>query len=275
MTLARITPFDWGSHRVHVLDEGDGAPVLFLHSSGMSGLQWKRLAERLRKEGYRTIVPDLLGAGATSAWADGEPFTFGHDVDLVAEILLRIEAPAHVVAHSYGGFIALKAAERAPSRVRSLSLYDPVAFGVLERARDADALANLHALDFAWGTTAEEHEAWLAGFVTWWNGAGAWSSLRAGTRAEFLRTGWVSHEGARTLVADETPASAYAAMGAPLLLATGSETPLAESRVVERLAEAVPGATLVRIEGAGHMGPLTHADVFGDLVSKHARAAFD
>jgi pimeloyl-ACP methyl ester carboxylesterase len=37
------------------------------------------------------------------------------------------------VGHSYGGLLALRLARRDPARVRSLTVYDPVAFGVLAR----------------------------------------------------------------------------------------------------------------------------------------------
>jgi pimeloyl-ACP methyl ester carboxylesterase len=89
-------------------------------------------------------------------------------------------------------------------------------------------------------------------------GAGGWAALREEARAEFRRVAWVVYEGARTLVADETPASAYRALAAPLLLVGGEESPLAARRVVQRLQEAVPGARAETLAGMGHMGPLTH-----------------
>jgi pimeloyl-ACP methyl ester carboxylesterase len=63
----------------------------------------------------------------------------------------------------------------------------------------------------------------------------------------------------RSLTHDATRASAYRAIAAPTRLATGEHSPIAARRVVDRLAE-VLRATTTTIAGAGHMGPMTHAD---------------
>src|SRR5208282_3637476 len=116
---------------LHVEDSGAGAPVVLLHSSGMSGRQWRRLAKSLVSRGLRAVVPDLAGHGESPAWPEPTPFTYRFDVERVSRLLESLESPAHVIGHSYGGLIALLASLASPSRVRSLALYDPVAFGVL------------------------------------------------------------------------------------------------------------------------------------------------
>ena len=273
MKESRIESLEWGPHRIHVEDEGEGEPVILLHSSGMSGRQWRRLQARLVRDGHRALVPDLLGSGRSSAWPDGESFSFLHDIEVVEGLLQRLGGRAHLVGHSYGGLIALCVAERHPDGIRSLALYDPVAFGVLDGDRDAEARANLASLHFRWGDSPAEHEAWLEAFVTYWNGPGAWPALQGTTRTEFVRTGWVAHEGARSLVADRTPARAYAKLRCPTLLLTGSSTPTAAAHVIERLAESIPSARKTTLQGAGHMGPLTHGDLVSDLIARHIVAA--
>jgi pimeloyl-ACP methyl ester carboxylesterase len=272
MKEPRLESLEWGPHRIHIEDEGAGEPVILLHSSGMSGRQWRRLQARLVRDGFRTLVPDLLGSGRSSAWPDGEAFTFLHDIEVVEAILQRLGESAHLVGHSYGGLIALCVAERHPEQTLSLSLYDPVAFGTLDGERDAEARANLGSLHFRWGDSPAEHEAWLEAFVTYWNGPEAWPALQGTTRAEFVRTGWVAHEGARSLVADLTPASAYAKLRCPTLLLTGTGTPTAARHVIERLAESIPSARKTTLQGAGHMGPLTHGDLVSDLIARHIAA---
>jgi pimeloyl-ACP methyl ester carboxylesterase len=114
-------------------------------------------------------------------------------------------------------------------------------------------------------------EAFLRGFVEYWSGAGAWDGLREEARAEFTRAARVIHDGAEALVGDRTPLEAYRGLRAPALLITGSHTPPAERLVVRRLAEGIPGAKVVVVEGAGHMGPLTHTAVVNDAILGHLR----
>jgi pimeloyl-ACP methyl ester carboxylesterase len=251
--------------RLFVDDRGAGTPVVLLHSAGMSGRQWRRAAQRLAEAGLRTVVPDFTGHGSSPEWPEPTPFSFEADVQQVID-LLAARGPAHVIGHSYGGFIALLAARAAPDSVRSLAVYDPVSMGTLDAARDRDALADLARVTFAWERSPAGRDRWLALFVDYWMGTGAWAGLRDDARAEFRRVAWVVYESARTLVQDATPASAYAGLAVPVLLLGGQESPLAARRVLERLHEAIPGARTETLAGAGHMGPLTHHAAVNDLL---------
>lgn len=257
---------------LHVEESGTGSRVVLLHSSGLSGRQWRRLTRATAEKGYRAVVPDLTGHGASPAWPEPQPFSFREDVEQLVALLAE-GAPAHLVGHSYGGFVALLAALAAPASVRSLTVFEPVAFGCLDPVADADARAELAAVDFVWGSTPEDHDRWLAMFVDYWSGAGAWASLREEARAEFRRVGWVVCQGVTSLVADPTPASAYRAITVPVRLLSGERSPLAARRVVQRLGEALPGSTVTTIPKAGHMAPLSHAEQVGTAVLEALAAA--
>jgi pimeloyl-ACP methyl ester carboxylesterase len=217
---------------------------MLLHSSGMSSRQYARLAPKLVDAGHQVVLVDLTGHGKSPPLAEGTPMSWRDDV---AEVIGLVTEPTQIVGHSYGGLVALHAALVAP--VTELVLYDPVAFGILDPVADADVLATLSTIG---GDTTE---AWLAAFVDYWSGPGAWTGLRDSMRDEFRRVAWAVREGVRTLLLDQT--RTYPKL--PLALLTGELTPIAEQRVVERLA-AVTGASITRIAGAGHMGPLSHAD---------------
>lgn len=96
----------------------------------MSSRQWRSLSERLAAS-HRVLAPDFLGSGKNPPWSDDVPFGYELDVALVAKALDALDAPVHLVGHSYGGLVALALARTLPHRVRSLAVYDPVAFGVL------------------------------------------------------------------------------------------------------------------------------------------------
>jgi pimeloyl-ACP methyl ester carboxylesterase len=246
-------------------DTGTGGPVLLLHSSGMSGRQWKRLASSLVAKGRRAIVPDLAGHGRSEPWPEPKPFSYATDVASVLALVRAIDEPVDLVGHSYGGLVALLVGLAAPARVRSLAVYDPVAFGALDPT-DEEAQRDLARLPPDWGTTAEHRDRWLASFVDYWGGDGAWTMLRDDARDEFRRVAWVLHEGVVTLATDTTPVSAYRAIDAPSLLMTGERTPVAARHVIRRLGEALPRSETVLVPKAGHMGPLTHGDVVNQAI---------
>jgi len=249
------------TYSLHVEDSGAGVPVVALHSSGLSSRQWRRLGTALVDRGLRAVVPDLVGHGKSPAWPEETPFSFHVDVDLVVALLGSLEGPVHLVGHSYGAFVGLLAARAAPSRVRSLALYEPVSFGVLDPAEDADAMRELQAVGVTWEDSPEGRERWLKGFVEYWSGPGAWAALREDARAEFRRVAWVVNRAVTSLVNDTTPPTAYAGIQAPVLLMTGQQSTLAAHAVLRRLQGALPDARTFTVPDAGHMGPLTHAEV--------------
>lgn len=249
------------TYSLHVEDSGAGVPVVALHSSGLSARQWRRLATALVGRGFRAVVPDSVGHGGSPAWPEPTPFSFHVDVEQVGALLERLGRPVHLVGHSYGAFVGLLAARSAPSRILSLALYEPVAFGLLDPVEDAEAARELQTVGTTWDGSADGRERWLRSFVEYWSGPGAWGALREDARAEFRRVAWVVHGAVVALVNDTPPASAYRAVAAPVLLLTGEHSTLAAHATVRRLSEVLPDARVLTIPDAGHMGPLSHADV--------------
>jgi pimeloyl-ACP methyl ester carboxylesterase len=246
------------SSALHVETVGEGPPVVLVHSSGLSGRQWGRLSASLSQNGFRVVVPDLHGHGASPAWPSPVPFSYKQDVSALVGIL-KTEGPVHLVGHSYGGLIALLAGLEATEAVRSMTVFDPVAFGVLSPT-DAAARDEVDAVAWGWGESEAEHQQWLQSFVDYWGGAGAWSGLREEARASFVRAGWVIQQAVSTLATDTTPASAYEDLPFPFTFMTGEQSPLAARVVVERFMRTIARAKMIRVAGAGHMAPITHAD---------------
>lgn len=265
----------YDSYSVNYQDQGKGVPVVLVHSSGLSSRQWSRLSARLA-ESHRVIAIDLLGSGASDPVPRDAPFHFSTDVGALEAVLATIGEPFHLVGHSYGGLVALTAARKRPDRVLTIALFEPVVFGVLwskdDRAGIADLVEYDHDGSFFDDATGGD-ERWMECFVDWWQGAGAWRQLQEPTRNTFLGVGRKVFQEVRSLTADRTPHDAYAPLAMPALLLSGDRSPLAARRVAAILAETLPNAELVTIEGAGHMAPLTHAQTVNDRIVAHLARA--
>lgn len=240
-----------------------GAPVLLVHSSGFTSRQWRKLGEVLAARGHRVLAPDLLGYA--TPWPMGEPFHFRQDVEMLAGVIG--EEPAHVVGHSYGGFLALQLALAHPARVRSIAVYEPVAFGVLDEPADRELLKSV--TDVSESSSPDRLEDWLATFVDWWNGKGAWAQLAPPTQQAFRDVGWKISQEVASLGADRTDRAGYARITAPTLLLAGDQTQPAERRVVEKLVAVLPNARLQTFPGLGHMGPIMAAATVNAPIVEH------
>lgn len=255
-----------------VTDRGEGGPVVLLHSGGMSSRQWRLLGDVLSAR-WRVLAPDLLGSGANPPWPDDAPFNLQIEVEAVLASLPDA-GPIHLVGHSYGALLALKIAQQRPALVRSLSLYEPPAFGVLYEPADRESLAELGSLEGEHGSLFGDEklggtEPWLHIFVDFWNGPGSWGRMPEPSRASFLRMGRKVYREVRSIMADRTGAKDYASVHAPTLLMSGARSPLAERRVMARLQQSLPRTSSMVLETAGHMGPLTHAADVNDAIAHH------
>ena len=253
------------AHRLTAIDEGRGPPVVLIHSSGMSSRQWRKLVEHLSAS-HRVVAPDLLGSGNNPPRTDDPAFQIDDDLDALDAWVTGVGGPVHLVGHSYGGLLALLLARRDPTRVRSLTVYDPVAYGVLGGTDTDETDAVLRDASLGGG------DRWFEAFVDYWNGPGAWRALPGPTRDGFLRVGRKVFREVCALLDDRTPASAYAGITAPTLLLSGEHTPRAARRVAAILAGALPSAQHEVVAGAGHMGPLTHAGTVNARIGAHLTA---
>ncbi len=106
----------------YFIEEGEGYPLLLLHSGGMSSEEWRRHIPALARQ-FRVIAPDLPGHGHTPPPAD-EPLSIGAMARAVRTLLDELGiAEAHVLGSSMGGAVALRLTLDTPERVSRLVLY--------------------------------------------------------------------------------------------------------------------------------------------------------
>lgn len=107
--------------RLHLLDEGEGKPVLLLHGNPTWSYLWRDAIDPLLRAGYRVLVPDQRGFGRSQPM--GSPYDQALEVrvaDLVGLVqALNIDEVA-LVLHDWGGPVGLAFAASHPQAVRSL-----------------------------------------------------------------------------------------------------------------------------------------------------------
>jgi len=115
-----------GGQRVHVERYGDrGAPILLIHGFGASTYCFRHLGPELARD-HRVFAIDLNGFGYTERPDDTEAYNLDGQARLVIETARQLQLDrVHLVGHSFGAVVALRAAELDPRRCDQLVLACP------------------------------------------------------------------------------------------------------------------------------------------------------
>lgn len=234
---------------------GDAVPILFLHGVGSDKSVWSpQLAHFGRSR--RALAFDYPGYG------ESDPVTAGTTRDdFAAAILGAMDAlgisHAHVCGLSLGGVVAIAMHHAAPGRFVSLILADSFAVhpdggAIHERATQASRTLTMRQL-------AEQRAPVLLA-------AGASEELRdevcrtmARIDPDAFRIGteavWLADQRDRV-----------AAIAVPTLVLVGDHDTITPTELSQELANAIPGARLQIIVGAGHLTNIEMPDRFNAIV---------
>lgn len=251
--------------------------VVALHCSGAGAGQWRQLGAALAPD-FDLHAPEHFGTESAGPWCGRHAFTLADEAAASIALIDAVDGMIHLIGHSYGGGVALRVALERPHRIASLTLYEPSAFYLLAGLGEAGAQARNEIMGVV-RTTAEgvvtgDYASAARHFVDYWNGPGAWNALRPDIQAALTR--WLPKATLdfRALIEEPTPLSAYREFRFPVLVLRGEHAPPPTRVAAEALAGAVPSARLLTIDGAGHMGPITHtAEVNRHIVEHIGKAA--
>jgi pimeloyl-ACP methyl ester carboxylesterase len=247
---------------LHILDPNPkGFPaVLLLHGLGANCTSWSFQFEALQSAGLRPIAPDVSGFGKSKY--NGRGWSFRHVADEIATLLSELNCGAvHVVGLSMGGVIAQQFALDHPNLVRKLVLVST--FSVLRPSGVSQWL-------YFFSRAVVVHTV----------GLHTQSKLVAkrvfpDPEQETLR------EIAETQIASADPRAYRAAMRSlglfnssnwinqinkPTLVITGSKDSTIAPLRQKILADGIPGARHIIIQGAGHAVPIDQAKVFNNVL---------
>lgn len=223
---------------------------------------------------FRVIAVDGWGAGKSPPWPGERPLTLADEVALLEPLLQQAGERFALVGHSYGGAVALMTALRAPQRVSALALYEPTLFALVEAQtpppNDVDGIR--HAVERAGAALdAGDEDAAARHFIDYWMGEGAWAATPAARKPAIAASMRDVRHWAHALMREPTPRERFASLQMPVLLMTGSHSPLAARAVARRLQPVLPRCEPHEFAGLGHMAPIGDAEAVNARIASFLR----
>ncbi|MFR9798204.1 alpha/beta fold hydrolase [Streptomyces sp. MS06] len=255
--LNRVFGSSAGKVRWDRLGPADGEPVVLLHGTPFSSYVWAEIASTLAAGGRQVFVWDMPGYGA-SEMAEGQDVSLAAQGRVFAELMehWRLPEPS-VVAHDFGGCVALRAhlLHRVP--YRRLALVDPVALAPWGSPFFRLVGENTSVFE---QLPPSLHRALVREYI----GSASHRGLRPGA-AEALAAPWADRTGQAAFYRQIAQADQrytdevqplYPDISLPVTVCWGEEDSWIPVAKAHELASLIPGARLRLVPGAGHLVPL-------------------
>jgi pimeloyl-ACP methyl ester carboxylesterase len=258
-----------GPFAIDHTDEGAGPPVVLIHSSVSANRQWRALTDVL-KDRYRVLAINLFGYGETTPWPGTAPQSLYAQAQLVVALCEQAGGPVHLVGHSFGGSVALKAASLLGGRVDRMFLFEPNPFNLLKQHGRMDAYSEARRLrDHVkcygalgdWTKVAER-------FADYWLGDGSWSAMPEKRRAAFAESLPPNFHEWDAIMDEQATVAEWSALAASTLVVSDAATRRPIREIVEIFTNACPHWRFHTIAEGGHMAPLTRPDLVNPLVRR-------
>lgn len=273
---------DFGEATVHAEIAGDGPDLILIHGASGNAREFTfRLMARLSAR-YRVIAFDRPGRG----WSEDlgpRGLSPAAQVAVLRAAAKRLEVHRPVVlGQSYGGAVAMAWALAAPEEVAALVIVSGATqpwtggLGGWYRVLRTPLLRQIApALVTAWASPKLTRNIIASIFApeAMPDGYADHIGVPLTMRREVLRTNADQVNGLLSYVRDMAPR--YRRLTLPLEIVHGTADTIVPIGIhSEHLVRQVPGANLVRIEGAGHMPHHTHPEVVIAAIHRaFARAA--
>ncbi|MBL8567718.1 MAG: alpha/beta hydrolase [Phreatobacter sp.] len=252
-------------------ETGSGRPLLLVHGSPGEARAWNRVLGKIG-EGYRILVPDLPGYGASSALPPDRSSTAAM-AEAVAALAETVNEPLLLAGHSYGGNVSLHVAAKQPRRLAGLAVFEPVFFRALELQGDAAVLggASRFFAEYVSRVASGEPDA-IGRMIDFWSGSGAFARLPDPVRAYLRSAAPRNARDVSSSFSESVAAGDLRAIGCPVSLAYGSKSPPVAPAIIAALSRLLPDSRTSVIEGADHGMLDSHPQAVADIIRAVADA---
>ncbi len=257
----RVACHNWG---------GEGDPVVLAHATGLHGLVWRPVAERLVAAGRHVWSFDFRGHGDSDRSVDGYAWErFGDDAaGVLAALGFGSDPGLLTVGHSKGAAALLLAEVARPGTIRRAWCYEPVIIPGEPQDPDPDVPLAVGARRrrTQWDTPEEAYRSWAA--------RPPFAALHPDALAAYVEHGLQRRtDGTWELkCAAEDEAATYAhgpshglwpalpRIHSTVRVVCGERSDAVPPRLAARIAARLEHGSVEVMPGVGHFGPLEDPD---------------
>lgn len=255
--------------QVEYQESGAGPTNVFVPGSFSTGSSWRGISTPL-SERYRTITTSLSGYGKTQERREPGGVHIEDEMDVLDAVLAQAGGPVHLVAHSFGAWVALCCAMRRAPALLSMTLLEPTAFNVLALRGETALSQQVHAMTDRYLTDwhrGDPHA--VRHVIDFYGGPGTLDTWPAAVQDKVISQTATNVLDWQTGYASTLTLEDLATVTVPTLVVYGGASHGAMQRCNQLLADHLPRAACVALEGANHFMITTHAAELTRRIEAH------
>ena len=256
--------------RLHYVDEGprDAAPIVMLHGNPTWAFLYRKLIRHFASEGARVIAPDQLGFGRSDKPHRMREHSVSRHCRLFDSLLAALELrDVTLIAHDWGGPVALSWATQHPDRVRALALVNTfirpprsrnrLASRMLEKGAHRSLRRTIEVAGAGEPLSSDERRAYAAPHPSWDSRTGVLALSRANTGRRAASTQALIQS-----AIDDLPQL----RDKPALIVWSTDDSVLPASSLDEQRSLLPGARVLELEGVGHLAPDSASELVADAV---------
>lgn len=258
---------------VEYQDSGTGVPIVFVPGSFSTGASWRNVSTPLAQS-HRIVTTSLCGYGKTQERRLPGGAHIEDEMAVLDAAMAQVDEPAHLVAHSFGAYVALHWAVCRAPKLLSLTLLEPTQFQLLSFEADAalkqevDAMTRQYLADWQNGDRLAVRRV-----IDFYGGTGSFDAYPPALQDKMVGFTPTNILDWQTAYAPGITSDMFATLALPTLVVCGSTSHAAMQRCNQRLVQLLPQARLHMLDGANHFMIATHPADLTRLIAGHTKIA--
>lgn len=258
---------------VEYQESGQGQAVVFVPGSFSTGASWRNISTPL-SERYRIITTSLPGYGKTQERRGPGGDHIEDEMDVLEAVLTRAGAPVHLVAHSFGAWVALALAVRRAPKLLSVTLLEPTVFDLLDAGGERALSEEVNAMTGRYMAEWESgHQQAVRHVIDFYGDTGTFDTYPSAVQEKVISQTPTNILDWKTGYANPLRLANLTALKVPTLVVCGGSSHRAMQRCNQLLVDHLPRAQFMTLATANHFMIGTHAADLTQAIEQHIRAA--
>lgn len=247
-------------------NKNNDLPIIFIHGSFANSKSWRKIKEHLGDSDH-TYSINLPGHGGLDDPDDFDDPQFDTEFDAIKSQCKIHYQPVHLVGHSYGGVVALAATLLGAFNVKRLTLFEPVAVGILSSFNKTNSIKMVEQfVDDYFDASEKGEDNVCARVIDFWGGKGAYELIPPNVQTAMATMTENNLRHWKLCQKTNFDAHLFHELEIPVSIIHGSNSNSVAKDIANSLYDNINDSQLYLIDGASHFMITSHSQESANII---------